>query len=202
MNILLDRLPSTVVVDGAEYEINSDFRTSILFEMMMYDGEIDETEKISKALNLFYPIIPSNLNEAIDKAIWFYRGGKDNVGKAKNNRNNRSSSKPQQIYSFEYDDIYIYSAFLSQYNIDLQDIKYLHWWKFKALFNSLKGDNKIVEIMGYRAVKVTNDMTKEQKSFYSNMKKEYEIPLSDSELNRVNELEEALLNGEDISKLL
>ena len=42
--------------------------------------------------------------------------------------------KQKQIYSYEFDADYIYSAFLQQYKIDLNSIKYMHWWKFKDLF--------------------------------------------------------------------
>ncbi|WP_242840658.1 Gp15 family bacteriophage protein [Clostridium hydrogeniformans] len=35
---------------------------------------------------------------------------------------------------------------LDQYGADLQNVEYLHWWKFKAL----KEDNEIFKIMGYR----------------------------------------------------
>jgi hypothetical protein len=35
MNILIDILPNKVNIEGEDYEINSDFRTSILFEFLM-----------------------------------------------------------------------------------------------------------------------------------------------------------------------
>lgn len=198
MNILIDILPSTIEIDKKEYEINSDFRASILFELMMQDNDIAEEEKIYRALELYYPNIPKDTNKAIDKILWFYRSGKD----VKEGKGNGSNKKTQQIYSFDYDDEYIYSAFLDQYSIDLQDIDYLHWWKFKAMFNSLKNDNKIVEIMGYRAMTITNDMQKEQKEFYRKMKKEYDIPINKNEKEKINAIEEALMNGDDISKIL
>ena len=75
-----------------------------------------------------------------------------------------------------YDDSYIYSAFLSQYNIDLQDINDLHWWKFKAMFESLKEDNKICEIMKYRASDLSKIKDKEEKAFYKKMKQIYKLP--------------------------
>ena len=77
MNILIDLVPNKVTIENKEYEINSDFRTSILFEMMMQDTEINDKEKIIIALELYYPILPSNVYEAIEKLLWFYRGGKD-----------------------------------------------------------------------------------------------------------------------------
>lgn len=197
MNILIDIVPTSVTIEGAEYEINSNFRTSILFEMLMQDDEVDNEEKIVKAIELYYPLLPTNIDEAIDKILWFYRCGKEvtiskGVGKGKS----------EQIYNFDYDDEYIYSAFLDQYNIDLQDVEYLHWWKFKAMFKALKEDNEIVKIMGYRALDLKTIADKKQKQFYSKVKKLYEIPKSKTEIEKINAIEEALLIGEDVVKLL
>ncbi|MGU9129676.1 Gp15 family bacteriophage protein, partial [Clostridium perfringens] len=36
-NILLDKLPTKVKIGGKFYNINSDFRVSILFELLMQD---------------------------------------------------------------------------------------------------------------------------------------------------------------------
>jgi hypothetical protein len=202
MNILIDLLPKSVEIGGAEYEINFDFRTSILFEMMMQDYQLSDKEKILKSLELYYPIIPEdidkNINEAIDKALWFYRGGKD----IKNQSSQAGDGKSKKIYSFEYDDEYIYSAFLDQYNMDLQDVEDLHWWKFKAMFKALREDNEIVKIMGYRAMTIDNKMSKEQKEYYRKMKKLYEIPKSKNETEKINALEEALMGNGDLKGIL
>ena len=76
MNILIDLLPVKVKIDGAEYGINSDFRTSMLFEMMMQDRNLDDKSKIVQSLDLYYPKIPSNIEKAIDEVLWFYKCGK------------------------------------------------------------------------------------------------------------------------------
>ena len=79
---------------------------------------------------------------------------------------------------------------------------YLHWWKFKALFQGLKPDNEIVKIMGYRAMEIPNGMSREQKEHYRKMKKLYAIPLPKSEQEKISAIEEALMNGGDLSGLL
>lgn len=197
MNILIDLLPTSVEIDSIEYEINSNFRISMLFEILMQDYELNEEDKIIQTLQLYYPVIPQNVNEAIEQLLWFYRCGKDTKESS-----GRGKGKNSQIYSFDYDDDYIYSAFLDQYNIDLQDVDYLHWWKFKAMFKSLKEDNEIVKIMGYRAMDISKIKDKEQKEFYRNMKKLYEIPISESEKEKINSIENALLGDGDLRKLL
>ncbi|MBY6756428.1 bacteriophage Gp15 family protein [Clostridium botulinum] len=197
MNMLIDLVPMAVIIEDVEYEINSDFRTSILFELLMQDNSMGEEEKIYMALQLYYPNIPQNINIAVDKMLWFYRCGKD-ITPSKGTGNGKST----QIYSFEYDDDYIYSAFLDQYRIDLQDIEYLHWWKFKAMFKALKEDNEIVKIMGYRSIDLSKIKDKEEKNYYRKMKELYKIPIAKDEKDKLEEINNILLNGGDIGKLL
>ena len=71
MNLLIDLLPTTVNIEGIEYKINSDFRTSILFELLMQDVEIEDGEKIIQALQLYYRKCPHNIEEAVNKMLWF-----------------------------------------------------------------------------------------------------------------------------------
>ena len=198
MNILIDLLPTIVNINNVEYEINSDFRTSILFELLMQDNSIGKEDKIITALELYYPVIPENINEAIEQILWFYRCGKE-ITSSKGNGKGKSIT---QIYSFEHDDDYIYAAFMDQYNIDLQDIEYLHWWKFKAMFKALKEDNEIVKIMGYRSMDISKIKDKEQKVYYNKMRKLYEIPISKDEREKLDEITEALLIGKNVNNLL
>lgn len=198
MNLLIDLVPETITIDNKEYEINSDFRTSILFELLMQDKSIKDNDKIYLALELYYPNIPDDINSAIEKMLWFYRCGKDLIT-SKRKGKGKSDIK---IYSFEYDDDYIYAAFMDQYGIDLQDIKYLHWWKFKAMFKSLKEDTEIVKIMRYRSMDLSKIKDKNEKAYYKKMQELYKIPISKDEQEKLEEIERALLNGEDVSKLL
>jgi hypothetical protein len=165
---------------------------------MMSDNELADKEKIEQALLLYYPKLPRNINLAMDQLLWFYRCGKDII-KSKSSAKGKST----QIYDFDFDDGYIYSAFLDQYGIDLQDAD-LHWWKFKALFKSLKEDNEIVKIMGYRSMDLTKIKDKEEKVRYKKMKDLYKIQghVSKDETEKLESIENALINGGDLSKLL
>lgn len=167
MNILLDRLPQ-YTPNG--FKIRTDFRESIKFELLMQDNKIDELDKVALALNLYYYKAPTNIEKAIEDMLWFYRCGKE----IKTSQNRKRENN--QIYSYEFDDAYIYSAYKDQYKIDLNTISYLHWWKFKAMFEGLKGDNKIVEIMGYRAVDLGKIKDKDEKARYRRLKKIYALP--------------------------
>lgn len=186
MSLLVDIAPRCVEIDGAEVEINTDFRTAILFEQMMFDDDFPENMKTANALRLFYPVIPQNVNEAFQKILWFYSGGKVKKCGSESHSNNR-------FYDFEYDDDYIFAAFWQQYGIDLESIEYLHWWKFRALFRSLSEECEIVKIMGYRAMKIDSKMSANEKKFYAKMKKLYALPRSQSEIEKIAEIEKMLM---------
>ena len=175
MNILIDVLPEYVEIDGIEYKINTDFRIGIMFELLIQDNTLTDMEKVEIALNLYYPEIPHDPIQALEKILWFYRCGKEYDAESPQ-EGTEGTTQQQAIYSFEHDAEYIYAAFLDQYGIDLQDIEHLHWWKFRALFKGLKEDNLIVKIMGYRAIKIDDSMTDSEKKFYRRMKKIYALP--------------------------
>lgn len=165
-NILLDKLPS-VTPNG--YKIKTDFRQAIKFELLMQDNQINDKEKIALALNLFYDEL-IDPKKQLDDIIWFYLKGK-NIKEIK-----AKSKNNQQIYSYEYDADYIFSAFYETYSgIDLNTVS-LHWWKFKAMFEGLNEKTKIVEIMGYRAIDLSKIKDKEEKARYKKLKQIYQLP--------------------------
>ena len=195
-DILTGVLPETVHIDGAEIPINTDFRTSIKFEILI-QSDAPEREKISEALKLYYPKIPRNTKKAVEKIIEFYSGNSE-----KNDCKSKSSDKKiQPVYSFKYDSEYIYAAFLQAYGIDLSSAK-MHWHKFRALFKALPEYCEIVKIMSYRAAKITSDMSKKQQEFYRRMKKIYAFPLSENDKKIQSEIENALINGGNIQQII
>lgn len=201
MNILIDDIdyPDQVEVNGRMYEIRTDFRTSVLFEIMMQDDTLDNRAKVRKGLDLYYPVIPDDLNGAVDTVLWFYRCGREETMVQKRMASRRGKN---QVYSFEHDAGLIYAAFLMAYNIDLQDIRYMHWWRFRYLFNSLPKDCEFVRAMEYRSMDISDKMPKEQKEWYKKMKRLYALPLSKEEDNRQTAIENALLNGGDLTGVL
>lgn len=190
MSVITDKLPTSIIIGGTEYEINTDFRVMIKFENLIFDSTVSDEEKVIRSLLGFYKIMPDNAIEAANKLLWFYRCGKEEA----------KGGNHKRIYDYEYDADYIYAAFLNQYDIDINSIDYLHWWKFKALFSGLTDANTFVKIMQYRAADVSN-MDKAEKKFYLKMKKQYEIPKSKAEKEKANAIENALLNGGDLSNL-
>lgn len=175
MNMIVNRLSDILESRVGKIEFNTDFRISIMFELLMQEDSISEQNKIMQSLRLYYPRLEqiTNVNKAIEDVIWFYRCGKELDNSNKKGKNGKQG---KQIYSYEFDDDYIFSAFMQQYKVDLQEIKYLHWWKFKAMFEGLSENTKMAEIMGYRAMDISKIKDKEEKKRYKNLQEIYALP--------------------------
>ena len=151
-NIILNRLPDRVEIGGKEYQIRSDFRTSILFEAMIR-STLNDKEKLIQMLHMYYPVIPQETGEAIKKAVWFYNCGREpQKEQCEKNHTKQEFKRHKTSYSFEQDAPYIYADFLREYKINLRRIESeeLHWWEFNALFDSLSENSKIKKIMYWR----------------------------------------------------
>ena len=146
---MFNKLPRFVYLNNEKYFINTDFRIFIEFEKEM-QGKNDR-EVVLKTLKKFYPaflkILDNNLlNESVDKFIWFYKCGKQDVeikAKEKGNANAR-------LYDYDYDSDLIWGAYYQQFRIDLSST-YLHWWKFRAMWVSLDANCEFNKIRGYRS---------------------------------------------------
>lgn len=197
MSILTQPLPTGAEIEGVLYRLHTDFRVWVQFETEIMDlGEtvFSKPENAVRILQMCYMDLPPTAEDAFRSILWFYsEGGRREPGSGRKKKN--------AVYHFEHDAPYIYSAFLAQYGIDLQTAD-LHWWAFRALFRSLSDTNMIVKIMEYRGMDLSKIKDKEQKEFYRKMKRQYEIPLSKTEQDKLDEIEQALLNGGDLTGLL
>lgn len=189
--VMFHKLPYFVMLQGRKYKINADFRNMIQFENKLQDKSVDNLEKIQYGLKHFYLDfsnpndqemlqIPDLYLEACKKLMWFYQCGREDYHKVKGN----GKRVNKQIYSYEFDDEYIYGAFYEQYGIDLSYEK-VHWWKFKALLKSLKEDTEFVKIKGYRSY-----MGKDKNML--ELKEYWDLPLPMEEQERLNNLYECL----------
>ena len=172
-DILTKSLPETVKIQGMDYPIRWDFRVGIQLDALLR-SKVAEEEKCLKMLQMYYPSIPSDLAQAIEAILWFYRCGEESDREEEEKQRYRRRRAKEPAWAFSQDAPYIYSAFREQYGIDLTQPDKLHWWKFMALFESLGEDTKMSRIMYYRQAS-TSGMPKSQRAFVNEMKKLYRI---------------------------
>lgn len=195
MEILTNKLPVTVDIRGTEIPIDTDFRTAIKYGKLLRSN-LTDAEKALQILLLFFPTEREfkYVKEMFEKIEWFYGGGKT-LEEKRQEEKIKGMSNGKEGYSFELDSWLICAAFMSQYGIDLTDIDYMHWWKFLSLFNGLDSSNKIVEIMGYRTMRIDGKYSKEQKKMYQELQQKYALPSTKKKTREVRSLEQALVDG-------
>lgn len=183
MNILTGGLPCKF---NNKYEIRTDFRDWCKFEQLMLDDEVSDMSKAPLAINLIFVDIPpaDMFLDAFKFLQWFY-----NCGNEQKTTTSKSHKTIKRQYDYEIDSDYIYAAFLSQYNIDLIDIQYLHWWKFSALLRSLS-DCKFTDIIGYRTTNITKDMPKERAEGLKKLKELYALPKTTTQKLKIAKMKE------------
>lgn len=185
-NFLVEKLPDMVDISGRKYEIRSDFRVGFKLEEIMRNPNLTDEMKILDMLNEYYPVIPMDLKGAIEKALWFYRCGNEKSEQKERKGRYRNRNRKQEIaYSFCQDAPYLYAAFLEQYGIDLCEVKYMHWWKFCSMFESLNEETQMSKIMYYRQVS-TIGMPKEKRMYITEMKNKYRLNDLTSTENKVS----------------
>ena len=134
-------LPTTIEVGGLFYAIKTDFREWIKF------GEIIKSPfELYDLAFLFEGNIP--LVDFRQALFDFYLN--------KNATPNYTDISSERTIDYVLDGEYIVGSFMSAYGIDLTSVD-MHWHLFKALFVSLPDTSKIIQIMGMRAYKKSNE---------------------------------------------
>lgn len=154
MNYLIEKLPTAVWIDGEVVQINTDFRGCLKILRALGDDELTEAEKLTVLITLLYSAPPENAEAAIKQGLKFINCGAE-TSAAKISR---------QVYSFEKDSAYIYTAFKSTFNIDLNTAD-LHWWQFRSLFADLGKDCFFNTLVSLRSRQYSGKLTKSEKEF-------------------------------------
>lgn len=151
-------LPNTVEVGGKAYSIYTDFRIWLRFEIEVGKLKSGETMDISYLFKNEKPIY-CNLRE-----LFVFSRPKEELPR-------KIKDSDVVVLDYELDADYIYSAFMSQYGIDLLEIEELHWHKFLALFKGLKDDEMICKIMSYRCYEKSDG----KQDVYEELRRSWEI---------------------------
>jgi hypothetical protein len=157
MNALIEKLPTVAEINGVEYELDTDFRTCLNIILAFEDIELTKQEKNIIMLKLLYKYnIPQDIKKATEIAVLFLNCGEENK---------EESEAEQRVFSFEKDSSYIYTALNQTYNIDLESVDYLHWWKFCLMFRDLKEDCFFTRLVDLRNRKNRGKLSKEEKEY-------------------------------------
>ena len=166
INVLLDELPDGFECSsGNFYRLNFDFRAGIQIQLASEDPELSEPEKQWVIQDLMFEDEKPKTTEDYSECLTFYVNGwsHDNPGKRENRR----------LMDFDVDQWRIFSAFWSQYRINLNTAQ-LHWWQFMGMLSSLE-ECSYTRVIDIRRRPIENDMDKKAKRSLMEAKEVYEL---------------------------
>lgn len=200
---LLDGLPRSVEIAGREVPIATGYRAGIRFERTLLDRKLSNREKLRLAMEIYYKpgtVQPHETEQAVEAALGFYRCGAPPPAK-KDMEGEEAAPPMERVYDYDFDAPYIYAAFKQAYHVDLSADD-IHWWQFKALFQSLPADTMFMKIIGYRTAKIPPKATAEQRQRIEELKRIYALPLDADRQKLQTDLNAILMHGGNPAALL
>lgn len=172
-NVMLDRLPT----EYKGYPINSDFRIGIQMFQALSDKNLSEIERIYKACELLFDV--GGVEDFPDMATmqdgiqWFLSGWyTDNPVKDKDDG--------RKDMDYDIDQWRIYSAFLTQFGINLNEAD-MHFWVFMGLLSTLE-ECAFTRIVDIRTKKIDPKMKPSDKEELRKIKERYELEQVEDQL--------------------
>ena len=176
--------PEFVKVGEKKYKINTDFRVAIECNSIATDDTIGDVER---PLAIIYKLFgdeglnsPDDWDKLLELAIKYLCLGKE-----------LDESNEEPDMDFVQDMSYIEASFMSDYRIDLSNIK-MHWWKFyqliEGLSNSELGNCCVLNrIRNLRTLDVSKIKDPKEKAKILNSKKQFSLKKIERNISKEEE---------------
>lgn len=178
MNFFYEKFPESVEVDGKAVRVITDFREYIRLLDMLKDSELEIHEKIWLISQYFLDDI--RINDGAVSALTRFVNMKDletdQEEVEKDGEGEEEELSSQSLFSYSADYPYILSGFLRDYGIDLNTVKYLHWWKFRMLFDGLSEDTEIKQRIMYRSIDLSTIKDKDERKRIARIQHRIRLP--------------------------
>lgn len=165
-NVILDRLPT----EYNGYPINSDFRIGIQIFQALSDNELTDMEKMSLSCALLFDVegvVEYPDMETMQEGVqWFLSAWyTDNPVKGE--------EKQKKDMDYDVDQWRIFSAFLTQFGINLNEVD-MHFWVFMGLLSTLE-ECAFTRILDIRTRKIDPKMKPSDKKTLKEVKERYAL---------------------------
>lgn len=176
MNLFYEDYPKSIMADGQEIRIRTDFREYIRLIDLLKEDKLRDYEKWQFIIQYFYER-PDNMASALDGLVDFVNLEQLREKISESNEDEQEESVDSRpLFSFQYDYPYILSGFLSSYGINLRSVDYMHWWEFRLLFDGLPEDTEIKKRIMYRAINPAEIKDNEERKRIIKIQKAIRLP--------------------------
>lgn len=178
MNLFYEEYPKALEVHGEFYPIITDFREYIRLLDMLKCKELNEIQIIMILGEYFLTDISID-QEAIHALTGFVTMDlkeKENNSDSEEEGEGQEETEKKNLFSYEIDYPYILSGFLRDYGIDLETVEYLHWWKFRMLFDGLSDDTEIKQRIMYRGINLSDIKDRDERKRILKIQRSIQLP--------------------------
>lgn len=175
MNLFYEAFPDTVSIRGEDIPIITDFREYIRLLDMLKCDELSILQKRIILGEYFLEDIPVD-EDAIAALTSFVTMETPDPANSGDEEDGEQESSQKNLFSYEIDYPFILSGFMRDYGIDLGTVEYLHWWKFRMLFDGLSDDTEIKQRIMYRGIDLSDIKDKDERKRISRIQKKIQLP--------------------------
>lgn len=184
MNPFYERFPETVMVQGKEYRIHTDFREFLLMSDIL-DSDVSDTEKAEAILSMYEDPVPKDYGAAMLAIADFVT---DLAQEEYDQEEPDQEEHKKKLLSYTKDAPYIISDFLRFYGIDLTSCRYLHWRKFQLLLEGLPEDSEVKKRMAYRDIDAGKINDKDERARIIRIQRRIAIENMEADDGRIGDL--------------
>lgn len=180
MNLFYEDYPTVLKVKNEFIPIITDFREYIKLLDMLNDEEVNGYEKIL-FLQQYFLKEPKNMDEAISRLTDFVSMQELNDVHTEESVEGEDTKveEPKPLFSFALDYPYILAGFWQDYGVDISEIRYLHWWKFRQLFDGLSEKTEIKQRIMYRSIDLSTIKDKDERKRIEKIQRSIKLPESE-----------------------
>lgn len=176
MNLFYETFPDMINIHGKDVPIVTDFREYIRLLYMLKCDEISDLQKWIILGEYFLAEVPVD-EEAISAMTAFVMMEPLDPPNSEEEEDGEQQSPQKNLFSYEIDYPFILSGFLRDYGIDLETVEYLHWWKFRMLFDGLSEDTEIKQRIMYRGINLSDIKDQDERKRISRIQRRIQLPM-------------------------
>lgn len=157
---MLGQLPRALEINGAEYEIDSDYRNILQIFSAFNDPDLTDQEKVYICMRRLF----NNLEELPRQD---YEAGY--TAALRFIECNIKSDKPSpKVINWEKDEQLIFPAINKVAGMEVRGVEYLHWWTFLGYFQAIDREDIWGFILTIRQKRAQHKpLAKHEKEFYN-----------------------------------
>ena len=179
MNLFYEEYPKTLVINGEYVPIITDFREYIRLLDMLKCKDLTDVQKVMILRDYFLTDIPIDAEALRTLTDFVTMEMKDEQAGQNPDGEEPEETGQKNLFSYEIDYPFILSGFLRDYGIDLETVDYLHWWKFRMLFDGLSEDTEIKQRIMYRGINLSDIKDKDERKRISRIQRQIRLPMEE-----------------------